>query len=200
MVHHSVGFLLTECSAGRVELTVSPSPSETNISPKNNGEPGAPGVTSSWSRANHPTYVEMPQRPGFDANGRWAHGGLPTFSSAGTSMSPRSFRMSPLLNQTQPPAHDQAQRPSPAASTASVVSSSKPKFDPPLKVLVVDDDNLTRILMKRLLTRLGCHVTTAENGELALSTILKATTPFDVVFLDNQMPVSAGYRIIILGC
>ncbi len=42
-------------------------------------------------------------------------------------------------------------------------------IEPDLPVLVVDDDPLTRTLMKRILqTRLGCQVSVAENGEVAL--------------------------------
>lgn len=37
---------------------------------------------------------------------------------------------------------------------------------------MVDDDPLTRKLMTRMLTRLGCRVSTAENGEIALEKIL----------------------------
>lgn len=44
--------------------------------------------------------------------------------------------------------------------------------DMKLNVLVVDDDPLTRKLMSRMLTRLNCQVTTAENGEIALELIL----------------------------
>lgn len=53
-------------------------------------------------------------------------------------------------------------------------SSSNPaiNIEPGLPVLVVDDDPLTRTLMKRILTRLGCNVSTAENGEVALEMIL----------------------------
>lgn len=80
-----------------------------------------------------------------------------------------------------------------------------------LPVLVVDDDPLTRMLMKRMLTRLGCRVTTAENGELALQRILgedaRASQPpditdagveekFAIVFLDNQMPVMSGLEAV----
>jgi osomolarity two-component system, sensor histidine kinase SLN1 len=46
-----------------------------------------------------------------------------------------------------------------------------------MPVLVVDDDSLTRMLMKRLLTRLGCKVTTAENGEAALELITGSPKP-----------------------
>lgn len=92
-----------------------------------------------------------------------------------------------------------------------------------MRVLVVDDDPLTRKLMTRMLTRLGCRVTTAENGEVALDLILHPNntrpTPssedtsssglldgsfsvsgddpkYAVVFLDNQMPVMSGLEAV----
>lgn len=60
-----------------------------------------------------------------------------------------------------------------AASRNSQASGSprSDSFDPPLRVLVVDDDPLTRKLMKRMLTRLGCAVSTAENGQVAFDLI-----------------------------
>ena len=68
---------------------------------------------------------------------------------------------------------------------------------PGLRVLVVDDDALTRTLMNRLLTRLGCMVTTAENGEIALEMVLSGHCGrFAVVFLDNQMPVMSGLTMV----
>lgn len=96
-----------------------------------------------------------------------------------------------------------------------------PIFDPPLSVLVVDDDGLTRKLMTRMLTRLGCTVETADNGKTAYDLAMRAPNPFnleasatvttpnssrlpqtpylqesdpryDVIFLDNQMPVMSG--------
>jgi CheY-like chemotaxis protein len=62
-------------------------------------------------------------------------------------------------------------------------------------VLVVDDDAMTRTMMSRLLTRLGCNVTTAENGEIALEMVLGGGR-FAVVFLDNQMPVMSGLSMV----
>lgn len=47
-----------------------------------------------------------------------------------------------------------------------------PGFPPGLRALVVDDDNMTRMLMKRMLGRLGCLVQAAENGQVALDAIL----------------------------
>jgi len=91
---------------------------------------------------------------------------------------------------------------------------------PGLPVLVVDDDLITRMMMKRVLTRLGCQVTCAENGEMALElmvgrtplldqakSVAEETLPepppelceegkFAVVFLDNQMPVMSGLKMV----
>jgi osomolarity two-component system sensor histidine kinase SLN1 len=66
-----------------------------------------------------------------------------------------------------------------------------------LRVLVVDDDALTRTMMSRMLTRLGCTVSTAENGEIALEMVLSSHNGrFAVVFLDNQMPVMSGLSMV----
>lgn len=112
----------------------------------------------------------------------------------------------------------QAGRPAAPARTMTPPSA-------PMPVLVVDDDPLTRMLMKRMLTRLGCAVTTAENGLAALEALLVPTAPgaptpqsedaprvvgagdvgsgawsadckFAVVFLDNQMPVMSGIEAV----
>ncbi|GAA6025225.1 hypothetical protein JCM11491_004645 [Sporobolomyces phaffii] len=118
--------------------------------------------------------------------------------------------------------------------------------DGPLRVLVVDDDNLTRRLMGRMMSRLGCTVDMAENGKIALDMMLApkpgtegpspaagvvgldrddfdaeekgemmlppirkktafgidprsgvdAHKNFDIVFLDNQMPVMSGVQLV----
>ena len=63
-----------------------------------------------------------------------------------------------------------------------------------LQVLVVDE---TRSLMTRMLVRLGCKVSTAENGEIALEMVLgDCIGRFAVVFLDNQMPVMTGLSMV----
>ncbi|KAI0769211.1 hypothetical protein BC629DRAFT_1292280 [Irpex lacteus] len=63
---------------------------------------------------------------------------------------------------------------------AHTIGNSSPATSPGqeqgLKVLVVDDDPLTRKLMSRMLTRVGCRVSTAENGEMALEMILGMTS------------------------
>ncbi|QRW17022.1 protein-histidine kinase [Rhizoctonia solani] len=90
-----------------------------------------------------------------------------------------------------------------------------------LNVLIVDDDPLTRRLMSRMLTRLGCTCETAENGLIALEMLLGPMTgtpstgdpppstnselsginaqgmgKYAVVFLDNQMPLCSGLEVM----
>lgn len=122
-----------------------------------------------------------------------------------------------------PPAH-YVVTPGSTTSTGSMLAStasSSIHYESGMRVLVVDDDPLTRKLMSRMLSRLGCKVTTAENGEIALDLILNPaarTTPssedtgssglvleenwgpgderYAVVFLDNQMPVMSGLEAV----
>ena len=65
-------------------------------------------------------------------------------------------------------------------STASAMNGQEP-----------DSLRLTRMLMSRMLTRLGHQVTTAENGKIALNMIRDSfeqkpgSLRYDVVFLDK---------------
>lgn len=99
---------------------------------------------------------------------------------------------SPVLTNSNdaPITHSQ---PSPSKSDGGPTTTVQPG----LRVLVVDDDALTRTMMSRLLTRLGCMVSTAENGEIALEMVLSGYSGrFAVVFLDNQMPVMSGLSMV----
>jgi len=65
--------------------------------------------------------------------------------------------------------------------------------------LVTDDDGNTRKIMRKLLERLGHTTDGAEDGidcieKVALSE--EAGTPYDVVFLDNQMPRMDGLEAL----
>ena len=59
-----------------------------------------------------------------------------------------------------------------------------------LRILVVDDDNALRILLSKMLSRLGCEVASADGGENGLRIFLK--NEFDIVFSDYQMPGMDG--------
>ena len=86
--------------------------------------------------------------------------------------------------------------------------------DPPHtgRVLVVEDDTVTREMFRRILEREGWQVTEAENGRVALDTLLElrlqaglsqgaiaangSEPPFDLVLLDLMMPEMNGFQFI----
>jgi CheY-like chemotaxis protein len=75
-------------------------------------------------------------------------------------------------------------------------SSPEPRLAPParvgrpLRVLVADDNTVNRKLASILLERAGHHVTTANDGRVAVTMVARET--FDVVLMDMQMPELSG--------
>jgi CheY-like chemotaxis protein len=59
-----------------------------------------------------------------------------------------------------------------------------------LRVLVVDDHPVNRLVLSEILTCLGCAVSTAENGDRALAAL--GPNGFDLVCLDRHMPGLSG--------
>ena len=60
------------------------------------------------------------------------------------------------------------------------------------RVLVVDDHDGNRLLMRRMLERLGCTIEEAADGRAAVEAI--ANGRFDIVLMDCSMPVMDGYE------
>ena len=67
-----------------------------------------------------------------------------------------------------------------------------------MKTLIVEDEFTSRLVLQRLLTPHGeCHI--AVNGEealLAVSQSLEASQPYDLVFMDIQMPGISGIEAV----
>ena len=59
-------------------------------------------------------------------------------------------------------------------------------------ILLVDDDQMVRILMKESLEASGFIVQEAENGMEALVTYTKENVTFDLIILDMVMPLMNG--------
>jgi len=62
----------------------------------------------------------------------------------------------------------------------------------PFKVLVVDDNEINRMLAKKVLSKFNFNVITADSGLEAID-MLKAKD-FDVVLMDIHMPAMSGYE------
>lgn len=62
----------------------------------------------------------------------------------------------------------------------------------PLKLLIVEDDKIIRMVIEKFSIRKGWKVVLAEDGNAALDAYRKQE--FDVIMMDCQMPVLDGYK------
>jgi CheY-like chemotaxis protein len=62
------------------------------------------------------------------------------------------------------------------------------------RVLVVEDDDATRAILRDMLEREGCKVDIAENGLVALERVAKAKP--DIILLDLLMPKMDGFEFL----
>ena len=69
----------------------------------------------------------------------------------------------------------------PGSDAAAPVVSAGRK----LRALVADDNVINQLITRALLESIGCEVVTAADGEEAVT---KASQPFDIIFMDSQMP------------
>jgi signal transduction histidine kinase/DNA-binding NarL/FixJ family response regulator/HPt (histidine-containing phosphotransfer) domain-containing protein len=76
----------------------------------------------------------------------------------------------------------------PAGATTSTQAQT---VLPPVNILLVEDGETNRKLIKLMLERAGAKVTTAENGEIGCRVAMDK--PFAVILMDMQMPVLDGY-------
>jgi signal transduction histidine kinase/ActR/RegA family two-component response regulator/HPt (histidine-containing phosphotransfer) domain-containing protein len=79
----------------------------------------------------------------------------------------------------------------PTISHEPAPSTQKTLQLPRTNVLVVDDGDTNRKLMRRILQRAGANVVLAENGAQAVQAM--EHHPFHIVLMDMQMPVMDGY-------
>lgn len=61
-----------------------------------------------------------------------------------------------------------------------------------LSVLIVDDNNINIIVLKKLLESMGVNADTAENGKIALQKIEKKN--YQLIFMDIHMPEMDGFE------
>lgn len=64
----------------------------------------------------------------------------------------------------------------------------------PLRVLVVEDDDETRLMLREALTDEGFEVITAQDGLHALRTVAAATP--DAIVLDFDLPLMSGPDVV----
>lgn len=64
-----------------------------------------------------------------------------------------------------------------------------------LQVLLADEDDVNRVVTRKLLEKLGCIVSVVSSGFECLSAINPAVAPFQIVLLDLHMPELDGFEV-----
>ena len=86
----------------------------------------------------------------------------------------------------------------PAIQRTTSVQAGKPSIASianratPLRILVVDDNEINQVVACKFLQKLGCQVEVARNGREAVESIAHAT--YDAVLMDCEMPEMDGYE------
>jgi two-component system, sensor histidine kinase and response regulator len=62
------------------------------------------------------------------------------------------------------------------------------------RVLMVEDQMINQMVLREILEHVGVHVTTANNGQEAITVMTCEAGRFDLVLMDLQMPVLDGYE------
>jgi len=68
-----------------------------------------------------------------------------------------------------------------------------------IKILISDDNKINIMLLKAILETEYCDITTTVNGEETLEALKDAcykNDPFDIVFLDRNMPIMSGSEVM----
>lgn len=91
-----------------------------------------------------------------------------------------------LISPVQPP--DESDKPLQMDAT---IDNHTPA---PVRVLVGEDDNVSRRLMKQMLEALGFFADLAENGTEVLAALEQ--TPYDLLFLDLRIPFKEGWETV----
>jgi CheY-like chemotaxis protein len=83
------------------------------------------------------------------------------------------------------------QRTTSADTMKSCVASMADRTTP-LRILVVDDNEINQVVACKFLQKLGCQVEVARNGREAVDSVARA--PYDAVLMDCEMPEMNGYE------
>jgi len=69
-----------------------------------------------------------------------------------------------------------------------------------LKILIADDNKINLVLLRAMLSSEYCSVDTAQDGKEALYKLeyasIEAKEPYDMVFLDEHMPIISGSQVL----
>ncbi len=122
---------------------------------------------------------------------------LSLFKMGATDFLPKPFIQEELMARVRSHLEHARLKRSLATSPGGVPATKMPLPVPSLddaRVLVVEDAPVSRAVAESLLTKMGCLVTTAENGAVAVNKVMATAKgkPFDLILMDMEMPEMNG--------
>lgn len=90
-------------------------------------------------------------------------------------------------------AFDLVKEPQPKLEQPQQLTDLSTKMEQKLRILVVDDNAVNRMVMAGMLKKCQQTASYAENGLEAVNMISTSAEGFDVVFMDCEMPIMDGY-------
>ncbi|KAI4332298.1 hypothetical protein L6164_017220 [Bauhinia variegata] len=78
-----------------------------------------------------------------------------------------------------------------SSKSPETIEETDVNMEQKISVLVVEDDNVIRLMHKLMLERLNVEVTAVANGKAAVD-LYHAGSYFDVIFMDSEMPIMDG--------
>src|SRR4029078_11677868 len=86
---------------------------------------------------------------------------------------------------------------SPQKAAPNSLNTQPTAADGKPRILVVDDEDMIRLVIRTLLTSRGYQVTEAVDGEDAVRQYAGSAPPFDFVLLDLHMPRMNGFDVVL---
>lgn len=80
-----------------------------------------------------------------------------------------------------------------SADTPTTIQNDRAEASLPSRVMVVEDDSVSQMVICSILESIGVSATTADNGENAAATVAPAKPHWQVIFMDCEMPGMSGY-------
>ena len=80
------------------------------------------------------------------------------------------------------------------AMPAEKTGETLPEEIKPLRVMVVEDNSVNQLVIDSILQSVGLRATIVDGGRAALSAYQKAKKPWDIIFMDCEMPDIDGYE------
>ncbi|KAI4985708.1 hypothetical protein ZWY2020_018338 [Hordeum vulgare] len=74
--------------------------------------------------------------------------------------------------------------------------ASKAQGSSSMKVLIVEDDAVQRMVLSNMLRKFQCEITMAMNGKEAVDLFLEGNK-FDIIFCDKDMPIMTGPEAVV---